>query len=63
MNGSWTSPRRRKNNSTTGQIYHEVISKERRGDYLGATVQVIPHITDEIKRRFEALGQPGSTMW
>lgn len=49
----------RENNSTTGQIYHEVISKERRGDYLGATVQVIPHITDEIKRRFEALGQTG----
>ncbi len=46
----------RKNNSTTGQIYNEVITKERRGDYLGATVQVIPHITDEIKRRFEALG-------
>jgi CTP synthase len=49
----------RKNNATTGQIYHEVISKERRGDYLGATVQVIPHITDEIKRRFEALGMTG----
>lgn len=49
----------RQNNTTTGQIYHEVISKERRGDYLGATVQVIPHITDEIKRRFEALGQTG----
>ncbi len=48
-----------KNNSTTGQIYHEVITKERRGDYLGATVQVIPHITDEIKRRFEALGETG----
>jgi CTP synthase len=47
------------NNSTTGQIYHEVISKERRGDYLGATVQVIPHITDEIKRRFEILGSTG----
>jgi CTP synthase len=47
----------RKNNSTTGQIYYEVISKERQGDYLGATVQVIPHITDEIKRRFEALGE------
>ena len=43
------------NNATTGQVYFEVISKERRGDYLGATVQVIPHITDEIKRRFEAL--------
>jgi CTP synthase len=49
----------RQNNSTTGQIYHEVITRERRGDYLGATVQVIPHITDEIKRRFEALGETG----
>ena len=38
-------------NVTTGQIYSDVIAKERRGDYLGATVQVIPHITDEIKRR------------
>ncbi|MFH1625687.1 MAG: CTP synthase, partial [Pseudomonadota bacterium] len=38
-----------KNNFTTGQIYDSVISKERRGDYLGKTVQVIPHITDEIK--------------
>ncbi len=38
----------RNNNFTTGQIYHAVISRERRGDYLGATVQVIPHITDEI---------------
>jgi CTP synthase len=47
------------NNSTTGQIYYEVISKERHGDYLGATVQVIPHITDEIKRRFEALANTG----
>ncbi|TLY32939.1 MAG: CTP synthase [Ignavibacteria bacterium] len=45
----------KENNATTGQVYFEVISKERRGDYLGATVQVIPHITDEIKRRFEAL--------
>jgi len=41
----------RKNNFTTGSIYAEVIRKERRGDYLGGTVQVIPHITDEIKRR------------
>lgn len=41
----------RSNNFTTGQIYEEVIRKERRGDYLGGTVQVIPHITDEIKRR------------
>ncbi len=43
------------NNTTTGQVYHEVISKERRGDYLGATVQVIPHITDEIKSRMRLL--------
>src|SRR5574337_89799 len=40
----------RDNNITTGQIYFSVITKERRGDYLGGTVQVIPHITDEIKR-------------
>ena len=40
----------RDSNYTTGKIYNEVISKERRGDYLGSTVQVIPHITDEIKR-------------
>ena len=39
------------NNTTTGQVYYDVITKERRGDYLGATVQVIPHITDEIKQR------------
>ena len=43
------------NNTTTGQVYYEVISKERKGDYLGATVQVIPHITDEIKRRMTLL--------
>ncbi len=43
------------NNTTTGQVYYEVITKERRGDYLGATVQVIPHITDEIKRRMKLL--------
>ncbi len=49
----------RQNNSTTGQIYYEVISKERRGDYLGATVQVIPHITDEIKKRIAQLGTSG----
>ena len=41
----------RKNNFTTGQVYADVIARERRGDYLGGTVQVIPHITDEIKRR------------
>lgn len=49
----------RQNNATTGQIYYEVIAKERRGDYLGATVQVIPHITDEIKRRIAALASTG----
>ncbi|MEJ2193953.1 MAG: CTP synthase, partial [Ignavibacteriaceae bacterium] len=49
----------RSNNLTTGQIYHEVITKERRGDYLGATVQVIPHITDEIKRRLVRLSEIG----
>jgi CTP synthase len=41
----------RNNNFTTGVVYHTVITKERQGDYLGGTVQVIPHITDEIKRR------------
>lgn len=49
----------RHNNTTTGQVYFEVITKERRGDYLGATVQVIPHITDEIKKRVTYLGQSG----
>ncbi|MEE8485320.1 MAG: CTP synthase, partial [Acidimicrobiia bacterium] len=44
-------------NVTTGAIYQSVISKERRGDYLGATVQVIPHITNEIKTRIRRLGQ------
>jgi CTP synthase len=43
----------RNNNFTTGKIYHSVISKERRGDYLGGTVQVIPHITDEIKNNIK----------
>ena len=47
----------RKNNFTTGQIYDSVISKERRGDYLGTTVQVIPHITDEIKAKIFDLAQ------
>src|SRR6202049_2530417 len=47
------TPMGRRNNCTTGQIYDTVIQKERRGDYLGATVQVIPHITDEIKRRIQ----------
>ncbi|MDR2816706.1 MAG: CTP synthase, partial [Proteiniphilum sp.] len=44
------------NNITTGRIYQSVIQKERRGDYLGKTVQVIPHITDEIKRNVKSLG-------
>ena len=47
----------RANNFTTGQVYDTVIGKERRGDYLGGTVQVIPHITDEIKRRIEAAAE------
>jgi CTP synthase len=47
---------RQKNNFTTGQIYDAVIQKERRGEYLGATVQVIPHITDEIKNKIRSLG-------
>ena len=46
----------KENNVTTGRIYQNVISKERRGDYLGKTVQVIPHITDEIKRNIKQLG-------
>jgi CTP synthase len=46
----------RDSNATTGQIYSSVIAKERRGDYLGKTVQVIPHITDEIKARVHRLG-------
>ncbi|MFW6306797.1 MAG: CTP synthase, partial [Bacillota bacterium] len=45
------------NNVTTGKIYGSVIRKERRGDYLGATVQVIPHITDEIKERITRVGK------
>ncbi len=49
----------RQNNTTTGQVYFEVISRERRGDYLGATVQVIPHITDEIKQRIWNIAKTG----
>src|SRR5574344_2942018 len=47
------------NNVTTGRIYQSVIEKERKGEYLGSTVQVIPHITDEIKRRIKILGNTG----
>ena len=52
-----STPMSRKNNFTTGQIYETVIAKERRGDYLGGTVQVIPHITDEIKRCIRAAAE------
>ncbi|MHB1299857.1 MAG: CTP synthase [Burkholderiales bacterium] len=51
----------KRNNFTTGQIYESVIKKERRGDYLGGTVQVIPHITDEI-RRFIEIGAADATV-
>ena len=47
---------RRANNVTAGKIYHNVIQKERKGEYLGATVQVIPHITDEIKQHIKNVG-------
>lgn len=46
------TPTSQANNVTTGRVYHNVITRERRGDYLGKTIQVIPHITDEIKRNF-----------
>lgn len=49
----------RSNNITTGRIYQNVIEKERRGDYLGKTVQIVPHITDEIKRNVKLLGTTG----
>ena len=48
------------NNVTTGRIYQSVIDKERRGDFLGGTVQVIPHITNEIKDRIKFLGNTGN---
>ncbi len=50
-------PTSKANNVTTGKIYQSVIDKERKGEFLGKTVQVIPHITDEIKRRIQMLGQ------
>ena len=50
-------PTSKSNNVTTGRIYKSVIEKERKGEYLGKTVQVIPHITDEIKRRIQLLAQ------
>jgi CTP synthase len=53
------TPTSQANNVTTGRIYQSVIDKERRGDYLGKTVQVVPHITNEIKRRIKLLGNTG----
>lgn len=53
-------PTSQANNVTTGRIYQTVIEKERHGDYLGKTVQVIPHITDEIKNRIKLLGKTGN---
>jgi CTP synthase len=52
-------PTSQANNVTTGKIYQSVINKERKGEFLGKTVQVIPHITDEIKRRIQILGTSG----
>ena len=54
------TPTTRANNVTTGRIYQSVINKERRGDYLGKTVQIIPHITDEIKHNVKLLGNTGN---
>ncbi|WP_274475936.1 CTP synthase [Mangrovimonas aestuarii] len=53
------TPTSQANNVTTGRIYQSVINKERRGEFLGKTVQVIPHITDEIKERIQILGKSG----
>lgn len=52
-------PTSKANNVTTGQIYYNVLTKERKGDFLGKTVQVIPHITDEIKQHIRLLGESG----
>ena len=54
------TPTSQANNVTTGRVYQSVIDKERKGDYLGKTVQVIPHITDEIKNRFRILAKTGN---
>jgi len=53
------TPTSQANNITTGRIYQSVINKERKGEYLGSTVQVVPHITDEIKRCIQLLGHTG----
>ena len=47
-------PARKSDNITTGRIYQDILARERRGDYLGGTVQVVPHITDEIKSRIRS---------
>jgi len=52
-------PLKRENNLTAGQLYESIITKERRGDYLGKTVQVVPHVTDQIKARITALAETG----
>lgn len=54
-----STPTSQANNVTTGRIYHTVISKEREGAFLGKTVQIVPHITDEIKRNIQLLGESG----
>jgi CTP synthase len=61
-----TTRMKRSNNFTTGQIYKSVLEKERRGDYLGKTVQVIPHVTNEIQeyiKRGAGFGTPARWMW
>ena len=52
----------KRNNFTTGQVYQTVIERERRGDYLGKTIQVVPHITDEIVRRIKAAGKDADVL-
>src|SRR3954471_1466110 len=54
-----STPTSQSNNITTGRIYNNVITKERKGEYLGKTVQVVPHITNEIKERMQLLGKTG----
>jgi len=51
------------NNVTTGKIYWSIISKERKGDFLGGTVQVIPHVTNEIKNRIYLVAKKEKPMW
>src|SRR6202043_500023 len=54
-------PASQANNLTTGQVYASVIAKERRGEYLGGTIQVIPHITDEMKERITRVGKQSNS--